>query len=281
VAGHCGARVAILENRALLERWLEVRDRLPGLEKIVLMDDAASGGESNTIDGLVLLSWSELLQRGRDARQQYESRWKELDPEDPVTLIYTSGTTGPPKGVAVSHRSALWTAETLALFLEREIGLSRDDPDVRQAGGGFVSYLPLAHIAEQLFSIHLALYFASEVYCCPELTEVFDYVRQARPISFFAPPRLWEKVKVGIAAKGSEEASQTKRWIGRTAIRTGLEVVRRRQRGEALPLLLRLRHVLAERIVLSRIREALGLDQARPHPCRWTWASSLPPSAYR
>jgi long-chain acyl-CoA synthetase len=253
VAGHCEAKVAVLEDRDMLKRWQELRDELPALRHLVLLDGAEAG------DGPGVLGWDELVRRGREAlaadRAGFEELRGRVGPEDNATLLYTSGTTGPPKGVLLTHHNLLYQCAAL----ERLAGLG--------AEGSSVSYLPLAHIAERVLSIYIPLALRTHVWFCPEPTQAVEYVREARPTLFFGVPRVWEKVRAGIQAKLAAEESERKRKIAQRAVETGLEVVRRAQRGQPVPLGLRARHAVLERLVLAKIRHAIGLD-------RCTFASS-------
>jgi long-subunit acyl-CoA synthetase (AMP-forming) len=246
VADNCSARVAILENRGYMERWVEILDKLPRLEHVVLMQDAEA---FRSVEGVQVHSWQELCERGASSREEHGERWREAKPEDAATIIYTSGTTGPPKGVALTHLNCLWEAEALDRTARLPDGVSN------------VSYLPLAHIAEQILSIYIPLQKAAHVYYCPVVTEAVEYVKEARPIFFFGVPRVWEKMRAGITTKMAQAPSPLKRKLARAAIDAGLELVRLQQRGEAPLLWLRLRHALLERLVLGKVRAALGLDR--------------------
>ena len=253
VAGHCEAKVAVLEDRDMLKRWQELRDDLPALRHLVLLEGAEDGDEPG------VLGWEELVRRGREAlaadRAGFEELVRRVGPEDHATLLYTSGTTGPPKGVLLTHHNLLYECTAL----HRVTGLA--------PGGSSVSYLPLAHIAERVLSIYGPLAMRTHVWFCPEPTQAVEYVREARPTLFFGVPRVWEKVRAGIQAKLAAEQNQRKRKIAQRAVDTGLEVVRRQQRGRPLPLGLRARHAVLERLVLAKVRHAIGLD-------RCTFASS-------
>ena len=247
VAGHCEAKVAVLEDRDMLKRWQDIRDGLPGLRYLVVLDGAQDG------DGPGVLGWDELVGRGRDAlaadRSAFEDLRGRVGPEDNATLLYTSGTTGPPKGVLLTHHNLLFECTAL----DRLTGLSPE--------GSSVSYLPLAHIAERVLSIYGPLTMRTHIWFCPEPTQAVEYVREARPTLFFGVPRVWEKVRAGIQAKLAAEENERKRKIAQRAVETGLEVVRRTQRGEPVPLGLRARHALLERLVLAKVRHAIGLDR--------------------
>jgi long-chain acyl-CoA synthetase len=247
VAGHCEAKVAVLEDRDMLKRWQDIHDGLPGLRYLVVLDGAQDG------DGPGVLGWDELVARGRDAlaadRPAFEDLRGRVGPEDNATLLYTSGTTGPPKGVLLTHHNLLFECTAL----DRLTGLSPE--------GSSVSYLPLAHIAERVLSIYGPLTMRTHIWFCPEPTQAVEYVREARPTLFFGVPRVWEKVRAGIQAKLAAEENERKRKIAQRAVETGLEVVRRTQRGERVPFGLRARHAVLERLVLAKIRQAIGLDR--------------------
>jgi long-chain acyl-CoA synthetase len=247
VAGHCGAKVAVLEDRDMLKRWQELGDQLPALRHLVLLDGAEDG------DGPGVLGWDELVRRGREALAADPAGFEELrgrvGPSDNAALLYTSGTTGPPKGVLLTHRNVLFECTAL----QRLTGLPPE--------GSSVSYLPLAHIAERVLSIYTPLIMRSHVWFCPEPAQAVEYVREARPTLFFGVPRVWEKVRAGIQAKLAAEEDQRKRRIAERALETGLEVVRRGQRGERVPLGLKARHAVLERLVLAKVRKAIGLDR--------------------
>ena len=253
-AGHCEAKVAVLENRDMLKRWQEIRGELPALRHLVVIEGAED--ESGN-DGV--LTWGQLVADGREALAADPGALEELRgkvrPEDAATLLYTSGTTGPPKGVLLTHRNVLYECSAL----NRMHGLPK--------GGSSVSYLPLAHIAERVLSIYGPLTLRSHVWFCPDPAQAVEYVREARPTLFFGVPRVWEKVRAGINAKIAAEENERRRKLAQGAIATALEVVRRRQRGEAVPLGMRLRHAALDKLVLAKVRKGIGLD-------RCTFASS-------
>ena len=156
VLGHSDAPIAVVENEHLLAKVLEVRDRLPALRRVVLMEGAAP-----EVDGLAVVSWEDALRRGRDAlghlAVELDRRGDAVQPSDVATLVYTSGTTGPPKAVMATHGNLISAINGLAPIVD----LSSDDR--------VLSYLPLAHILERLNSeVRLycagnALWFAASI----------------------------------------------------------------------------------------------------------------------
>jgi long-chain acyl-CoA synthetase len=253
IAGHCGAKVAVVEDRAFMERWEKVRTDLPALRRVVLLADADAFAGHDRV-----LSWDDLVGQGRqalaEAPEAFDAAWRRVEPDDPATLIYTSGTTGPPKGVVITHRNALWTSASV----ERWSG------DDEQAGGArYLSYLPLAHSFERLSGHYNALYGAYHVHFCPEVPQVMRYLPEVRPFSFVAVPRLWEKAYAGINAALAAEPDPRRRRLALRAVEAGRRAVRLRLDGRPLPPGLRLRLALLDRLVLARIRRRIGLDACR------------------
>jgi long-chain acyl-CoA synthetase len=189
LAGHCEAKVAILEDVGYLERVLKVRSELPALEHVVVMEDPEGLAPED------VRSWDSLL---ASDPVDLEEATKVAQPSDLATVIYTSGTTGPPKGVMLDHANVCWTAESLRLTLAH----------VAAEGRRLVSYLPMAHIAERMTSYYQQALLGYEVTTCPEPGAVASYMPQVRPEIIFAVPRIWEKVYAGIQAVVAADPQQ-------------------------------------------------------------------------
>jgi long-chain acyl-CoA synthetase len=279
VAGHCEARVAVVENAEFLRRWEKAWADLSALEHVVLIDDDREAGAratsasatSTSADGSPaggataggtgaggrILSWADLLDRGASAlaapggREEFDRTWGEVRPDDLATLVYTSGTTGPPKGVMLTHRNVLWTCQSL------------DRTGQYAAGLRAISYLPLAHALERLATHYLSMFKAAHVHFCPELLRVFEYVPEIRPEAFAGVPRLYEKLQAGILAKLAEEPNERRRRIARHAVDVGRRAVALEQAARPVPVALRAQRALFDRVVHARIRRTLGLDRCR------------------
>jgi long-chain acyl-CoA synthetase len=249
IAGHCEAKVAVVEDREFMERWEKVRSELPRLELVILLEDADDFADYDWV-----LSWDDAMERGRAAlssgRSAFESAWKQVEPDEPATVIYTSGTTGTPKGVVLTHYNVLWTVASARAMVEDW-----------SAGSTYVSYLPLAHGAERTVSHYLGMWVAGSTYFCPEVTKVFDYVPEVRPYAFLGVPRVWEKLQAGIMAKLAEEPNERKRKIAMAAIETGRRAVALETEGAPIPFGLRVKRAIMERLVLSKVRHGIGLDR--------------------
>jgi long-chain acyl-CoA synthetase len=242
---HSEAPVILVEDKAQLEKIQSVRAQLSKLEYIVTMRGAPE------VEDPMVLTWDEFLDRGvgiKDA--EFGARLDELEPDALATLIYTSGTTGPPKGVMLTHHNLVWTADAA--------------PGVVPLGGEdrLVSYLPLSHIAEQMFTIHIQISNGYRVYFAESIDALADNIKEARPTLFFAVPRVWEKFHDGVATKLAE-ASGIKAKLGGWARGVGSKVVALRNIGEEPSGLLAFQYRLASKLVFAKVQDALGLDEAR------------------
>jgi long-chain acyl-CoA synthetase len=246
IVAHTEAAIVLVED---LDQWAKIRDRrdeLSALRHVVLMDGVPRPeGE----DGFVL-TWQEFL-AGATAvpEERLERRLDALRPEDLATLIYTSGTTGPPKGVMLTHDNLAWTAEAA-------IGSVKASPD-----DSTLSYLPLSHIAEQLFSIHLPATLGSSIYFARSLDGLLEDLQEVQPTMFLGVPRIWEKFQAGIMAKGSKTTGVKKRiavWAKGVGSRYHELLDAGRKPGRRLTL----KHRLASKLVFDKVKPALGLDRA-------------------
>ena len=184
----------------------------------------------------------------RDPAFDFASHWRAVGPDDLLTIIYTSGTTGAPKGVEVTHANMLATLNGYLSAIEFP------------AEGRVLSWLPMAHVAERGCSHYLPMTSGYTTTCCPDATQLLPYLQDVHPTWFFAVPRAWEKLRAGMQAMVAGEPDEQKK----KALTWGLEVARRRfeaaQQGE-VPADLAAEYEMADEMVLSKMRAAVGLDQ--------------------
>jgi long-chain acyl-CoA synthetase len=130
------------------------------------------------------------------------------------------------------------------------------------AGLKGVSYLPLAHIAERAATHYLGMAKVGDVHFCPDVLRVFEVVPQVRPHAFVGVPRVWEKVQAGVMAKLAAEPNARKRKIALSAIEAGRQAAKLESEGKRVPLGLKLKTRLFDKLVYSKIRHAIGLDRS-------------------
>jgi long-chain acyl-CoA synthetase len=246
IVHHSEAPVVLVEDAAQWEKIDKERERLPLLRHVVMMK-----GAPKIADPLVM-SWEAFLAAGASVKDhEVERRVAALKPQGLATLIYTSGTTGPPKGVMLSHANLAWTAGSA-----REIG------GINSADR-MLSYLPLSHIAEQMFSIHVPISVGGAVYFAESLERVADNLKEVQPTVFFGVPRIWEKFHAGISAKLSQ-ATGLKKALVTWAMGVGGAVNAARMAGLGEPRgLLALQYAAAKRLIFAKLKPAIGLGAAR------------------
>ena len=213
IANHCDAVVAIVEDAAFLSKFEAVRDQLPRLRAVIVMDPA-----DVALDDRVT-NWESLLWRGKAADDRDPGafeEWRRVTPDDLATLVYTSGTTGPPKGVMEAHSNICWMAESATAFLNR-------------TGHRHISYLPFAHVFERFVGHYGAIRQQSIVHFCPDPAQLFAYAAEVRPTSLIGVPRVWEKLQAGLTAGIQADPDEQRRGAILQAIEVGRKLVKLRQ----------------------------------------------------
>lgn len=171
-----------------------------------------------------------------------------VEPDDLATLIYTSGTTGPPKGVELTH--AIVLAELNAF--NAVIGAT--------PGERTISYLPSAHVADRLLAHYTPMLIGLQVTYLADPKHIAAVLPEVRPNLWLGVPRIWEKIKFAVEAKLAAAESPVKAALGARAVELGLKRVRN---GGSLGLLDTVQFTVLDKIVLAKIRDALGLDELR------------------
>jgi long-chain acyl-CoA synthetase len=223
----------------------------------VLCEDEASLAEVEEAAGdlprlrhrLTFADLDSLAARGRAFASEHPSALAaaegRVEPDDLYTILYTSGTTGPPKGCMIRHRNY----HAMVACLD---GLE----DFLREGDLVLLYLPLAHNFGRL--MHLGgPYGGYTVAFCADPYRVAEALLAVRPTVLPSVPRLYEKMHAAAAAAFAETRG-LRRCLLDWALRLGRQVSARRQQGVSLPLLLRLRHRLADRLVYRKVKARLG-----------------------
>ena len=190
----CGATAAIVEDTGFLERVLKVKDSMPSIQHVVILEDSEIVGDDVVrYADLAAFDPADLGTAAEDST---------LD--DLATIIYTSGTTGPPKGVMLTHGNIAWTLESVGQTM-------RNQTDIGDfAGKRHLSYLPMAHIMERLLGHYYLVDFATEVTCLTDTALIGAYLGEVHPNAFIGVPRVWEKLYAGVNAALSADPEREK-----------------------------------------------------------------------
>jgi long-chain acyl-CoA synthetase len=238
-----GNRVLIVEA-AFLGKVSAALAEHGRVEHLIVLDGATS--DSITLE--------ELEAARPPAEFDFEASWRAVSGDDILTLIYTSGTTGPPKGVQLTHANELAECRGLEELRNWDLG-----------GGSIVSFLPMAHIADRGFTHYGQMVWGDAVTCCPEVTQVFAHVADARPTRFGAVPRVWEKLKAALGAGIAADPDETRRAATLQAIELGLLKVRAEQAGVPVGPELVKAWAQADRQIFAPMRAKLGLDRCESY----------------
>ena len=245
IVNHAEAKVIVVENEEQLDKIRAEKSNLPKLKFVVLMRGTPKPSEE------WVLTWDEFLaQADGTPEKAVDDAVQKLDPDGIATLIYTSGTTGPPKGVMLSHENIAWTSK----IAEGLVSLRSDDCSL--------SYLPLSHIAEQMFSIHGPITAGCAVYFAESIDKVPDNVKEVQPTVFFGVPRIWEKFFAGVNNKLAE-ATGVKAKLVDWAQSVGQRAIEVKNRGQVPSGMLAVEYALANKLIFSKLKPALGLGRAR------------------
>ena len=244
IVGHAESPFVLVENQEQWAKIQAVRADLPALRHVIAMKGAGVEGEG-------VLSWEAFCDHAEQtAATEVERCLEALKPDQLATLIYTSGTTGPPKGVMLSHDNLSFTSSQAAAMLDLNASLST------------LSYLPLSHIAEQVFTIHGPITAGYPVYYAESMEKLKENLVEVQPSVFFGVPRVWEKMYAGIQEK-LKGAQGAKKHLVHWAMGVGREVTAARNAGREPNPWLALQYKLARKLIFDKVKQAIGFGSLR------------------
>jgi long-chain acyl-CoA synthetase len=245
IIDHSAAGVVLVENKAQWEKIEKERKKLPQLRHVVTM----AGAESIADD--MVLNWSDFLANSSGVDDAViDERLSNLTAEQLANFIYTSGTTGPPKAVMLTHDNLAWTSAAAVDLVQ----MSAEDCSV--------SYLPLSHIAEQMFTLHVPISVGSMVYFAESLEKLPENLKEIQPTVFFGVPRIWEKFYSAVNAKLSA-ATGVKAKLVAFAMHNASQVVNLRNKSQEPGPILNAKYRLGKKLVLDKVKPVLGMGRAR------------------
>lgn len=235
-----GCIAVVAGNRSETERVLQALPQMPSVQSVVTLEDLAMDGTQTLAD---------FDATGDDDREvldrQLDERLTTLQPTDLASIVYTSGTTGAPKGVMLQHRAII--AQNGALDVHFGGSVTPDDHSL--------CFLPLSHALERAFTFFVMSH-GCMVTHVPNAKEVADYLVEVKPTLMVSVPKLYETVYATAHAKvaGDDLRQKVFAW----ALRVGGQCQRAFRKGKQPNLYWRLQLPLADKLVLSSIREAMG-----------------------
>lgn len=250
VVSHSDSRFLFVENEEQLDKWLMFRENTPGLKKVIVWD---TEGLRHFKDPAVL-TYEELIEIGKAVTLSHpgmvEARIKKVKPEDVAMLIYTSGTTGPPKGALLTQANLIWMGGAIT-----SNNPMYDTDEV-------LSFLPLCHVFEQLFSVmgHIAVGYT--VNFIETLDTVTDNMIEISPTVGHGVPRIWEKYYSAIIIKMSD-ATWFKRLVFNSALKIGQKRASLKMNFTKVPFALEVLYFFAYLAVFRKLKERLGFDRMR------------------
>ncbi len=201
------------------------------------------------------ISYEDAIAEGRKlAQSTRKTKMSELlgqiDPNDGRFIIYTSGTTGNPKGALLSLDNLTYTSDLVSAFWK-----------LPYARGTLISFLPLCHVAEKIQNLGVGISQRYTVSFCTKIDHVSKELPEVEPTLLLSVPRLWEKMMEGVCHK-VESSSGIQKKMALWALGVGKRVSEARFSGRFVNPKDLIEYQLADRLVLSKIRKAMGLSKS-------------------
>jgi long-chain acyl-CoA synthetase len=245
---HSQSVVHFAEDQEQVDKAVEIAADTPTVRHLIAFDPRGTHRSEDPR----LRSWEDVLARGVELLAEepdwYLERVLELDPDAPSMVVYTSGTTGRPKGAMLSSRNALAGQGMAEAF-----AYTPDDL--------ILSYLPLCHVAEKIFSLFAPMMSGCVVHFGESIETVRQDLREVSPTVFLGVPRIWEKMYASVNLR-MKDASWLKRKIFAACVATGARLAPRME-AHATGFMDRIRWFLCDLLVLRSLQEQLGLRRCR------------------
>ncbi|MCX7909844.1 MAG: long-chain fatty acid--CoA ligase [Ignavibacteria bacterium] len=247
----CSAVGIVISNNLQLKKIQEVKDRIPSLRHFIILDDIEI---KENLD-LSIKTFQEISSIGYSSRQKEKrdliirEKIDKIKPEDILTIIYTSGTTGDPKGVVLTHNNILSNVISSA----KSIQIGEDDI--------FLSYLPWCHAYEHTV-IYAAFSCGALIGIAESIETISTNIKEIKPTLMTTVPRLLEIIKKKVSSQVAKEG-KIKQKIFNWAFEIGKKYVQQINAGEKPSILLSNKYQLADKLVFSKIRSKLGIENIK------------------
>lgn len=240
ILNHSESQILVIENDLGLRTWNQIRTQCPKVKKVIVIETRNSIS-SDTV------TWADFLEAGRNNLQKDSLIVKrcasQIKEDDVATIVYTSGTTGLPKGVVITHTqivSEISEAFTLCGVTDKDISLS---------------FLPYAHVLGRVEQWgHQWLGFTL---CYAEsIDQIRSNLKEVQPTILVAVPRIFEKIYSAIWTQMENQKIKAK--VFDWALKVGLAVGELKLTRSQMPLSLLAEYILANKLLLSKVREVFG-----------------------
>lgn len=259
LVGDCTPTVFFAEDQEQADKILEVPAAAArSIARILYVEPRGLGDYTDHR----LMSWDEFCDLGRRHREANPAAVAELmssaEPDDVMTLVYTSGTTGPPKGVMLTNSTTAYCIGKIVTSTARyPDGTAPNPSDL------IVTYLPLCHVAERIFSTWTLVGAGPTLNFAESIETVTENLREIQPTLFFAVPRIWERLHASVVIKSNDAT-----WFKRVFLKsmTYLAAVIGREKvanGGSHSFTSRLLYGIGQPLVFRAMKERLGLRRCR------------------
>jgi len=233
----------IVSTQFQLNKVLKIKSKCKQLKFIINMSNDDTEGEVD------VYTFDQALERGKIFKQEHTNHFQTqiaLSKEDDLcTLIYTSGTTGEPKGVMLTHKNILSNVKAACEVV------NVTDKDT------FLSFLPLSHIFERMAGYYLAFACGSTVAFAEGIEKIAVNMGEIKPTVMTGVPRLFERMYNKIR-RNVENQPEKKQKIFNWGISIGQEYAELKRSEENIPISLKAKHKVADKLVFSKLRNVTG-----------------------
>ena len=252
VLNHSESVLLFAEDEEQVDKILDVLPEL-NLKKVIIWDPKGLWGFTHES----FIFYDDFLNEAKEYLKSNPGCVKEkmdaIDPEDTAMIIYTSGTTGPPKGAMISHSNIMWMIDSFT----RAIPFNSNDE--------MMSYLPLAHVYENLISLFQAISCGGTVNFVESVETLALNLREVAPTILQGVPRIWEKFASTIEIKMSD-STILKRILYRFAVKIGFKYIRARK-GSGERFFTSLIYWPLYGLVFYHLKRQLGMERVRYAIC--------------
>jgi len=235
--------VCFCSSKFQVDNILAKKGELPAIKRIIVFDDLA-------YDDDIVVTYRDAVAAGRKnlQKEEIEKRTANIKGDDVMTLIYSSGTTGDPKGVMLTHKNIIF------------ICLTFNSVEAMPEGFIHLSLLPLSHSVERTMDYYSVLERGAIIYYSRGTEFFAEDLKEVRPEYSIYVPRVFEKVYNGIMNK-VKEMPEKKQKVFNWAVKTGVQAVPYLMAAKMKPPVLALKYKIADTLIFSKLRAALGLDR--------------------